>query len=122
MFNKKLIGILVATFLATIATTATFVSLTDIRYGFTSGISMKPTWQEHNIIWGYVPKNITDIHVGDVIVFDFNGESIVHQVTDIYLNYSLIFAWGDNKEACISGQAITFDKVKFIVTGHVGLW
>ena len=92
--------------------------LSGARYGFTSGDSMTPTWGEHNLIWGYIPKNLADVHVGDVIAFSFNDYRMVHRVTDIYGD-AWIFARGDNPD-CGNGQMLNFSAIEFVVSGHIG--
>lgn len=94
---------------------------TGFRYGFSYGVSMEPTWKEHNFIWGFAPRGLGDIHVGDVVVFMWNGQEIVHRVTDVY-GEDAIFAWGDNREACHSGQVFGYGDILFIVTGCIEIW
>jgi hypothetical protein len=96
-----------------------FVYSSGLRFSFTFGISMEPTWKEHNFIWGHVPKSIDEIHVGDIIAFHFNGKVVVHRVTEFLGDY--IIAYGDNKEVCLNGQAIHFKDIIFVVDGQRSL-
>jgi hypothetical protein len=117
--KKKYIAPIIIVTLAMVSILISVEIATGFCVLFTTGVSMEPTWKEYNIIWGHTPKTINDIHIGDIVVFHYQNDTIAHRVTDII--GSVIFAHGDNKEVCKDGQAIHFNDIIFIVEGQKGI-
>lgn len=126
MRKKLLIAFAAAAVVSFLTVTAVF-QLTAFRYGLSTGESMLPTMKEHNVIWGYVPRDISEVKVGDIISFkagaDFDNLNVVHRVTDILTGKDgryVIFAQGDNLDVCKTGQWFYFEDIHFVVSGYMG--
>lgn len=94
--------------------------LGGFRAGFIcGGVSMEPNLSADSFVFGFVPDSISDIHVGDVVAYEWNGLDVVHRVTAIYGEEIHCFGDANLSEEGGQGEAIRFEQVKFVVTGHI---
>ena len=75
------------------------------------GISMYPTLQANDKIYGYTPKRFEDLKVGDIVAFEYQDGYICHRIIEIHtLQY--IVVKGDNVQET---QVIGFYDIIFVV-------
>ena len=81
--------------------------------------SMKPTLDEHSNGIRIVPKYENEIHIGDIITFEEDGDLIVHRVIDIGedSNGKYFITKGDNNP--VADGKIRFKDIKYITIGVI---
>ncbi len=82
---------------------------------FTDSNSMDPVLDTgHNSI-EIIPETTEDIRMGDIIAFDYNGDLIVHRVTEIGYDTDGWYATtkGDNNPTADPGKR-RFDDIKYV--------
>ena len=80
---------------------------------------MKPTLDEHSNGIRIVPKSENEIHIGDIITFEEDGDLIVHRVIDIGedSNGKYFITKGDNNP--VADGKIRFKDIKYITIGVI---
>ncbi len=77
------------------------------------GISMQPTIMANDYLYGYAPKNVEDLKVGDIIVFEYEDMIIAHRIIEIQ-SPTKIVTQGDNVE--IHTETVGFYDIRYVVT------
>jgi signal peptidase I len=97
------------------------IDIPDVQHGIVSASkSMDPFLDENTVVLEITPKNAAEIHLGDIIIYKYGGERVIHRVVSIGHDDDGWFAItkGDNnlKE---DPEKVRFEQVAGIVVGII---
>ena len=93
----------------------------DLRWSrFEDTNSMNPLLDEGHNGLEFVPKTIYDIHSGDVVSFDYNGETYIHRVVEIGNDeYGMYFITKGDNSFNVDEGVRRFEDINGVLFGIV---
>ncbi len=95
------------------------ISIDNIRFAsIGSTKSMDPVLDDKTSVLEIIPKQETDIGIGDIISFQYNNQIVIHRVIKIIINNGKTYfiTKGDNNKYP-DKEPVAFESIKGVVIG-----
>ena len=93
--------------------------VTGVEVGIVSDSkSMVPILDENNLVLEIMPKSPGEIRVGDIIIYELNGERIIHRVIEVGADDDawFVIAKGDNNPVA-DPEKVRWQQIRGVVIG-----
>jgi len=95
--------------------------ITGVEIGIVGNTnSMDPVLDEDNLVLEIMPDNPGEVQVGDIVIYELNGERIIHRVIEVGADKDAwyIIAKGDNN-AVPDPEKIRWSQIRGVVVGII---
>jgi signal peptidase I len=96
------------------------LNIPDVQHGIVAATkSMDPLLDENDVVLEVTPQSPVDVHIGDIIIYNYQGERIIHRVVAIGHDNLGWYAITKGDNTLRNDPPVRFEQISGVVVGII---